>query len=104
MANNTPEMRGALGCGYLPPAERADRPLWGGIHDLELTVCAGYSTALPEVIDIAATFMHWENGALSTACGGDMPPQTLVDGLVLYKAAINDREWKEHEKNKAGGR
>ena len=101
MTNNDIEMRRSFGCGYLPPTERAEVPLWGGVHDLELTVCAGYSTSLPEVIDIAATFMHWENGALSTACGGDVPPQTLVDGLTLYKAAINDREWKDHERRKA---
>ena len=102
MATNPPEFRQTMRCGLMPVAEGVGLA-WGGHHGLELDVCAGYTTALPDVIDVAATFAHWENGALDLACAGEQPPQSLIDGLSIFKAAIHDREWREHEKAKQKG-
>jgi hypothetical protein len=98
MATTNPEMRATMNCGLLPVERRVGGSVWGSQHGLDLETCAGYTTRLPDVIDIASQFSHYEHGALSTVCGGDPLPQALLDGLAQLTAARRDREWREHKK------
>jgi hypothetical protein len=53
------------------------------------TTCPGYTTALPDVADVALSFPHWEKGQLGLANGGVEPCQAFADGLVEMHFAFN---------------
>lgn len=90
METLTPAMRATLRCGFMPAAAHVDGQRWSPADGTELTVCAGYSTSLPDVIDVACSYAHWENGALDHACpGGAAKP--LLQGIVMLKSATERR-------------
>lgn len=98
---NDDHTREAMGCGWLP---RGDRPydeqpvsVWsyGGSEDLTVPdCCPGYTTALPDVLDVAGCYPHWEKGQLALCCTGEVPGLLVDYCNVLYGAA---ERFKAHE-------
>jgi hypothetical protein len=61
------------------------------------TTCAGYTTDLPEVIDIARLYRHWSKGAVDVRS----LPRPIEDGIELLDAATNSRDnWVTRDKSK----
>ena len=56
----------------------------------ELSLCAGYTTQLPDVRDVNLNFYHWENGVIREVCP-DGVPKPLLLGLSLFKSAGETR-------------
>jgi hypothetical protein len=101
--------RQQMRCGYLPVVEGAVAWCHSGIERPKSdtpfpSVCPGFSTRLPEVVEISRLRAHWHNGALRDACEG--PPTRLVlGGLELLESECNARDsWKMTPVSKGGGR
>jgi len=73
----TVENRRTLGCGFLtgPVGAPAGKP--EGYDGPQLTVCIGYSTSLPEVIEASRARWWAEKGQLTVWCDGDLPTPGL---------------------------
>lgn len=103
-------LRRSMHCGYIPESQwLGETPALMPADGTPLHTCAGYTTALPDVADIAGQFYHWENGCLDLACpGGASRP--LLHGLTIFKsagearAAYRAREAAEKAKRGAGTR
>lgn len=107
--------RDRWGCGYRPrPADgRVRLTVWRHGGDREKkhpTLCPGYTTTLPEVIEIARA-RHWK-ASLETfvrATSGDpraLVPEPLLLGIELLDEAYNNAEaweWEERERKAKGG-
>ena len=102
----TIEQRQLQGCGYLPLHPLA-RP-WSGYHlgyrGDPATVCPGYTTSLPPVIEIAIA-RHWfSRGELSMFCDGERATDALKTGVNILDGAIAEMiEWRSTPKSKGGG-
>jgi hypothetical protein len=94
----TPEpTRQLLGCGFAPlPAGhllkfvRAPRP--AGYEGDDPTVCPGYTTSLPEVIEIARARFHWKNGGPAAIGITDWVNHPLAIGIEILEGAANESE------------
>lgn len=109
MDNLTPDQRQMFGCGYEPPPADNLRPFVGiprpeGYSDDEPTVCPGYSTSLPETIEIARGWLHWTKGALREYTGGQ-PTVAMVAGIEVLSGASSDceRYWMTPRSKGGGG-
>ena len=102
------EMRQLIGCGYLPrPAAHLlpmVRPFQGcGMRGDSPTTCPGYTSRLPEVIEVARVHRHWSKGNYDVASLGVDHP--LVMGLEILDSAANALEsWTLTPESKGGGR
>lgn len=113
--------RQLLGCGWEPaPApqlrpfvrapipEGAERPPLPDDHPIDRppppwpTVCPGYSTSLPETIEIARAWNHWTKGSLRDFCGS-RPAVAIVEGVELFDAWVNDLKTKLVTPRSKGG-
>lgn len=108
----TPQLqRQYLGCGYEPPLDDRTRltmwqpPMGENAHRGKgATMCAGYTTKLPEVREIQLASVHWETGNIGSVFGGAPPTEDLVTGLVWLKGARNEvQNWKSTPKDEGGG-
>lgn len=96
--NTTAQERSVMACGFEPPPPSAqpwappglswpDKPdgAQGGP-----SVCAGYSTTLPEVREVTRAHVHWADGrgTLRDRYGGQDPTEVLLDGLELLQGSI----------------
>lgn len=57
--------RQAIGCGYEPKTKLIQINMWHpppAFSGPDPTVCAGYSTALPEVLETELARAHWSKG------------------------------------------
>jgi hypothetical protein len=102
--------RQALGCGYEPPIDRARLTMWSpptgkvGYSGPNATVCAGYSTSLPEVIETAIARRHWEKSQLQMACDGEQPTEeTRTMVLILDGAFADVKNWAQTPSKDGGG-
>jgi hypothetical protein len=86
MKHNEPELRRALGCGWLPPLE--DAVVWSGPGHLELTTCPGYTTQLPDVVDVAQVYWWAEHGSLRDRLTRK-PSRTLIRGIDALRSAVS---------------
>jgi hypothetical protein len=101
MANLSKDTRRMEGCGYEPAWEHA-RPDVTGYTGPKLTVCAGYSTNLPEVIEAARGWSHWKNGELTSFARG-MPTEALIESIEHFNGAVNEcQSW--CVENREGGK
>lgn len=109
MERNEPQSRERMGCGYLPPHPKAR--LWtfpwaascvpGGAP--EPTMCAGYTTHLPIVREIASARLHWSKGSLGDWAGGPAH-EGLMLGIEILEASANAvSSWSMTPKDKGGG-
>jgi hypothetical protein len=89
----TRQTRQVLGCGYEPaiadprPWSRANLDAdWQGKE----TLCPGYTTSLPEVIEIARARVHWkEGGGLRDFCNEPITEQMRL-GVEILEGASNE--------------
>jgi hypothetical protein len=92
MEFNPPELRATMRCGFIPADRLSLGAPWTPEPYEDLSVCAGYSTTLPEVVDIASNFHHWETGQLAMACDGEQPCRALFTGIAVLKGAVGEFE------------
>jgi len=105
MKSNPPELRVAIGCGYEAPQANA-RP-WQAPADADVdswTVCPGYTTTLPETIDIARAWVHWRVGELASYCDGPacIPLVSGCEALAGIVAGFESYSVRERQKRGAG--
>lgn len=89
--------RQALACGFEPALVKIRARPWsppGGKHglarpahvqpgDVWPSVCAGYSTRLPEVAEAAAAHTHWKHGALALHLEETPPHENLMLAITV---------------------
>lgn len=114
MQNNPPEIRQHMGCGYLLPLE-GDYHGWQppaaklGFRQNKKTVrlptvCPGYSTNLPEVLEIVRGHRHWAKASLRDFCGGE-PSEALLIGIEVLESEINAvQQFEMTPESEGGGR
>jgi hypothetical protein len=85
MEATTHTIRQFLGCGYEPQIERAQPWVPQGF-DGKAEHCAGYTSRLPQVIEVARAFLHWEKGQLQLR--HDDPPAALLDGIEALSGSV----------------
>ena len=85
------ETRQAMACGYEAPVSHARacsplsvNPEWTGA---EPTVCPGYTTSLPEVVEIGRARYHWDHGELRDFCAGQ-PSEHVIIGIEILDSHI----------------
>ena len=89
---NTPKLqRQSLGCGYEPRTDRVHLQVWQppggdkGYQGEPLTVCAGYTANLPEVLETSLLRVHWGKGNVDAlAIGEDM-----FNALIVLEGSYN---------------
>jgi hypothetical protein len=102
------DQRRLMACGYEPPVEGArawthpgQEPRFEG--DPIATVCPGYTTKLPAVIDVAIARLHWQNGELAGYARGE-PSEQLMSSIAAYDASSNEMQrWLLTPKSEGGG-
>ena len=108
METNTEQTRKTLGCGWLPlPAENLIpfrrvtvpagfkgpvRKLPNGAVTNDPETCPGYTTSLPEVIEIARARLHWSKGGPATIGLTDWHEHPLAMGIEILESASNATE------------
>jgi len=112
MSTYTQDKRQQMGCGFEPPPPDSMRPYvstWNGgslpnYKGPKPTVCPGYSTTLPEVIEIARARAHWDKGELRSFTEG-APSAGLLLGIEILDGALNAvTSWSHTDVAKGGGR
>ena len=94
MESLSEDQRQLAKCGYAPPLTDSRAPFADAWHGLgysgpKPTVCPGYSTSLPETIEIARARLHWSKGSLREFCGGQST-DALMLGIEICEGAINE--------------
>lgn len=101
MRTNGELQRQALGCGYLPPADgRVHLTIWqpprstskSGYHGPELTVCAGYTANLPEVIETALARAAAKHNAIGFVSEGGPPTEDLLHAVMVLDSEYSSLE------------
>lgn len=90
MQTNTEATRREMGCGFAPPLERrlpAWRPSAFEVSKDDDGSCAGYLVRLPQVIEVARAYSHWQYGELAAFCDGP-PSELLLIGLEILSGSI----------------
>lgn len=62
------------------------------MHSGEFTTCPGYTTKLPEVIEIARLRVHAKEGTLSLFMHGAEPTDVAVVGIEILAGATNEAQ------------
>lgn len=83
-----------MGCGYEPAQPKAQTwtpisldPNWRG----ELKTCPGYTTTLPEVVEVARARTHWrDGGGLRDFC--DSPTDGLRVGVEILDGSCAEMQ------------
>jgi hypothetical protein len=91
---NPVAVRQSMGCGYESPTESPIVWTPEGMRigsDDKIRHCAGYTTRLPEVIEIARARTHWDKGHLVEFCGGQ-PTQPMMIGIEIIDASAHQLE------------
>ena len=95
-------------CGYeLPAAPGVPVMPWGGgpgYTGPQPTICAGFTTSLPETIEAARAWKWWSKGQLEAFLRGEPASEPLVLGIETFDAAVGGFErWKLTPASKGGG-
>lgn len=91
----SPQIRQTLGCGYEPPIDdRRKLTMWRppAAFKGEVTMCAGYTTSLPEVREVALMYRHWLMGNLAPALGRLAATEDLLSLIVVMDSEANALE------------
>ncbi len=97
-----------MNCGLMPASAHTKESPPIIPDGTPITVCPGYTTTLPDVIDVTHQFAHWENGSLGHVCPNGVPKPLLV-ALNMFKnagenrAAYRMREAEANRKRGGGG-
>jgi hypothetical protein len=83
-ANLSPFVSMFTGCGSQSEPATDEKPAFP-------SVCPGYTTRLPEVIEIARARLHWSKGALRI---DDWSTSPLAFGIEFLESASNEcQQW-----------
>lgn len=100
--------RQLVGCGFAPPLDVDLRsfadlaPPLGA--DTKPTVCPGYSTSLPEVIEVARARLHWSKGGPAALGIVEWHDDPLAIGIEVLEGAANEcQSWTLDNPVKKGG-
>lgn len=111
MQATTQQNRQGRGCGYEPrPAGLRVMPWQPPLNKLGYkhalpTICAGYTTRLPEVTEIARAHTHWQKGELVSFLGGEQPTELVKGYLEVLDAELSAVEaWAKTPIEQGGGR
>lgn len=91
------KQRQALGCGFEPALATIRARPWSppsGKHGAQRpphvkrgdpwpSVCPGYSTRLPEVVEAAQAHTHWKHGALALHLEGELAHENLMLAITM---------------------
>lgn len=108
MQARSKQTRQLMGCGYEPSPAPDVLPLvfpWQGLGYTgpKVVVCPGYTTTLPEVIEIARSHLHWSKGSLTEFCRGLVADSTIF-GIEILEGASNEMQhWSIKHPIKDGG-
>lgn len=107
MQERSQHSRQLIGCGFEPPPPRRFAKhvtTWFGLGyrgDVP-TVCPGYSTKLPEVIEIARARLHWSKGNLPVFA--DDPLHPVAIGIEILESSSNEcQHWMMTPESEGGG-
>jgi hypothetical protein len=101
------QVRQGWGCGYEPAAaDGAPVMPWSGLgySGPPPTVCPGYTTSLPETLEIARAWRWWSKSQLGIFVDGAKVHDVLKLGIELFDGVVVgfDR-WKMTPRDKGGG-
>ncbi len=87
-------IRQTMGCAYEAPAPvglRVDlpRPIPPD-RDLKITTCPGYTTRLPEVIEVARARLHWSKGGPAGIGINNWAESPLCAAIEVLEGASNE--------------
>jgi hypothetical protein len=109
-ARTSPIERQYMGCGFEPELDRSKHRLtmWqppaSKFCQTEATICAGYTTSLPEVREVALMYRHWDTGNLAVALCGSQPNEELLSLIVMLASEINAVDvWRMTPSSEGGG-
>lgn len=57
-----------------------------------LTVCPGYTTSLPETIEAARAWRHWDRADIRVFTGGEWPTQSLTIAIESFDDAVSKHQ------------
>ena len=112
---NTAESRQYMACAYEPPVDGAVAWVHPGFDTgratpehprgvFAPTVCPGYLSKLPEVIETSRLRAHWKVGAIVPACEG-APTKQQMDAILILDGECSAMEvWTMTPASKGGGR
>lgn len=110
-AMNPKMQRQYMGCGYEPRLTGVRLTMWRppsgevGFRGEDATVCAGYTTSLPEVQETALARIHWEHGSIRDACDGQRPTEEMLGSILILEGQYNAvRRWITTPQKDGGGR
>jgi hypothetical protein len=103
----TQQSRQQLGCGFEPlPGENMPKPIpWigCGYDGARPPVCSGYTTKMPEVIEAARAWRHWNKGELLSFTRTE-PARPLTDSIEIFDNAVSEcQAWQMKPKAEGGG-
>jgi hypothetical protein len=102
------QMRQQMACGYevaAPPGIEAQA--WSGLgyKGPAPATCPGYTTTLPEVIEVARAWRWWDKGELARFVRGDEVSDDLILGIDVFEGAVRELErWLLTPADRGGGR
>jgi hypothetical protein len=109
---STPRLqRQALGCGFEPRPRSELVPItpWQpppgkvGYHGPRPTVCAGFSTKLPEVAEVALARRHWKQNSLPLFLEGEQAHEVLLEAVIVLDNEFSSVERYIMTPSKDGG-
>ncbi len=98
MKTNKQLPRQFMGCAYepaLPEGKRVYLSMWQGgsmpnYRGPKPTVCPGYTTSLPEVIEVSRARAHWNKGGLASLGVTDWHHDPLAIGIEILEGSQNE--------------
>lgn len=68
------------------------------------TVCPGWTTRLPQIVEVTLARAHWDKGQLALFCGDDGVNDELLNAILILEGASNAVEhWLRTPADKGGG-
>jgi hypothetical protein len=107
MQTLTQHQRQINGCGFAPSlagemAKHVGDWTGCGYKGEPTTVCPGYTTKLPEVIEIARARLHWSKGNLPLFAEDPLHPVAI--GVEILESSSNEcQSWMITPQSKGGG-
>lgn len=87
------EVRQSIGCGYEPENENATPWTPEGWTGESPTVCVGYATKLPEVLETTEARFYLKHGSLGVLVGGELSDALRVSIRLLENADNEASIW-----------
>ena len=91
MSTYSKPVRQGWACGYeLPPEDGRPVEAWSGLgyRGDPPTVCPGYSTSLPETIEIARAWRWWDKSEISQFCDGLEVSDNMKLGIEIFAGEV----------------